>query len=524
MTRIIAILVILIASFFLVPVSSQASRLNQEDGIMPNHSAEFVRTLNRNASTSADAAFYNPAGLAFLGYKGLTVMFSTQTYYAKRIHTMDYYGIKYNSQPMIPTSNMLNPMNGLPDEYTAETLAPVVPDLSVIWKEKDWAVFLHVGIMQAAPGMTFPQGLAVLDWGIMAPFETTYAGSGGVSNDILGVWRNAKAVRTEYYIGGTVGGVYKITEWVAAALGIRYIYATGNQNITVKYAGVATETAAGYDVSYTNPWLIDVDVSGHGAGIIAGFHFRPVKIVDIGIRYEYYPPMILKKVTNKFMVPGVVASSGNLNIFLDGAGNFPWYDTGFDITKMTPEALSRYKKEVKPELKVTYPQTLSLGTSVCIWKGLRAEVSGELQFRHARDLDGRENNFRTLGYRFGGSLEWTFLPKATVSVGYLYTDFGVKPKARNEVDPLLRNHMMGGGFTFGVNEWLDITVGGFYAFYIPESVYNTEYTNVSGPTYHAINKTFDESRMSIGIGFTVKLFGKPVDEQDADMTIKLLKK
>lgn len=504
-----------------------ASRLNQEDGIMPNHGADYVRTLNRNASTSADAAFYNPAGLAFLDYKGLTVHFSSQTYYAKRAHTMDYYGIKYDTYPMIPTSNFLNPMSGKPKEYAAETLAPVLPGFDLIWKDDVWAVFLSVGVMQAAPGMTFNQGLAVIDWGLLAPFETTYAGTGGVSNNIAGFWRDAKAVRTEFYVGGTVGGVYKIKEWVSAALGLRYIYASGNQNITVKYTGMATQNPGGYDISATKPWLIDVDVKGHGVGIIAGFHFRPVRILDIGIKYEYYPPMVLKKKTNKLFVPGVVASSGSLNILLDGFEPLIYeslYDpAGFDITKITPENLMKFKKEVKPKLKVTYPQSIALGASVKIWKGIRAEVSGELQLRNLRDLDGREDGFKPLGYRVGGCLEWNFLPKATVSAGYAFNDFGVRSKSRNEVDPLLQSHSFGGGFLFNVTDWLDVSVGLMYMLYQKEKVYSTEYTNVSGPTYHAIAKGFDEKRFSVALGFTVKLFGAPVAKNNDDMSVKLIK-
>jgi long-chain fatty acid transport protein len=528
MKKIVIISASMAILYAIMPVAVFASRLNQEDGIMPNHSADYVRTLNRNASTGADAAFYNPAGLAYLDYKGLTVQLSCQTYYAKRLHSMDYYGIQYAGFPMLPTSNFLNMANGLPKEYMAETLAPIVPGFDLIWKDDKWAVFLNAGITQAAPGMTFNQGLAVIDWGILAPFETTYAGTGGVSNNIMGVWRDSKAVRTEYFIQGTVGGVYRIVDWVAAALGVRFIYATANQNITVKYAGVATETSGGYGVNNIKPWLIDVDAKGAGAGIIVGFHFRPVKIVDIGLKYEYYPPMVLKKKTNKFFVPGVVASSGSLNIFADGIEAFileALYDpSGFDMTKMTPMNLMKFKKEVKPTLKVTYPQSIALGTSVKIWKGLRAEASGEIQLRKFRDLDGRENLFNPLGWRAGGCLEWTFLPGATVSAGYVFNDFGVKKGQRNEVDPLLLSHTVGGGFAFGASEWLDITLGAMYMIYQKERVYNYEYTNVSGATVHALSKTFDEQRMSIAIGFTLKLFGKPVEEQDADMTIKLLKK
>src|ERR1035437_8705951 len=38
-----------------------------------NQSLEFVQDLNRNASTDADAAFHNPAGLAFLPTNGLYI-------------------------------------------------------------------------------------------------------------------------------------------------------------------------------------------------------------------------------------------------------------------------------------------------------------------------------------------------------------------------------------------------------------------------------------------------------------------
>lgn len=511
----------------IIPITAYASRLSQEDGIMPNHSADYVRTLNRNASTSADAAFYNPAGLAYLDYKGLTVQLSCQTYYAKRIHSMSYYGIKYAWNPMLPTSSFLNPASGIPKEYSAETLAPILPGFDLIWKDDKWAVFLNVGVTQAAPGMTFDQGLATIDWGLVAPFETTYAGTGGVSNNILGLWRDAKAVRTEYFYQATVGGVYKIQEWVSAALGVRVMYATANQNITVKYAGVATETAGGYDVASIKPWLIDTSAKGIGTGIILGFHFKPINILDIGLKYEYYPPMELAKKTNKFFAPGVVASSGSLNIFADGIKPFlmeSLYDpSGFDIKKMTPMNLQKFKKEVKPILKVTYPQSLSLGTSVKIWKGLRAEVSGEIKLMQLRDLDGREKMFNPIGWRAGGCLEWTFLPKATISAGYVFNDFGMKKSQRTEVDPLLLSHSVGAGFLFGMSEWLDINLGAMYMIYQKERVYSLEYTNVSGATIHAMSKSFDEKRLSIAIGFTLKLFGKPTEQQDGDMTIKLLK-
>ncbi|HRS62735.1 MAG TPA: hypothetical protein P5554_06055, partial [Spirochaetota bacterium] len=84
--------ILLMLIFILSSVSvAFSSELHQEDGILSNHSAEYVRSLNRNTSTDPDAAFYNPAGLAFMGGRGLYISVSTQTYYVKKTHSMDFY-------------------------------------------------------------------------------------------------------------------------------------------------------------------------------------------------------------------------------------------------------------------------------------------------------------------------------------------------------------------------------------------------------------------------------------------------
>ena len=43
------------------------------------YSAEYLATLNRNASTDPDAAFYNPAGIAFSKTTGLSLQLTNQS-------------------------------------------------------------------------------------------------------------------------------------------------------------------------------------------------------------------------------------------------------------------------------------------------------------------------------------------------------------------------------------------------------------------------------------------------------------
>jgi opacity protein-like surface antigen len=504
--------------------TARATELNQEEGIFENQSADYVRTLNRYASTDADAAFYNPAGLAFMKKKGLHLDISNQTMYIKRTHSMKYWGISSDLSAFgfgvvtKLTSSFTNPLfYGNPKEYNAELVAPVLPGVNIVYNGEKYAVYFNIAVTQAAPDMKFNQGLAIMDWGTLATMETLFCMTGEIPYAYA---RKSFAQRTEYYVSGTIGGAYKFIEQLSAALGIRYIYATGNQKL--KYASSPFTTNAGTYPNGDSPWLVDTDLKGHGLGLILGLHAKPIDRIDIGVKAEYYLPMVLVKDTNKFQSPGGITLSGQMNIFLDSWWKLPWWET--DPLSGTPGSLATglargtmnadtYKK-VGNKLKATYPPTLSAGFSIKILKNLRAETSGMMSFRPFVDLDGREKNWN-IGYRVGQCLEWYFVPTAAVSVGYVYNDFGIKKtgkfelnaRKRNEADPLLTSHTLGTGFKIIVTEWLDLTLGGMYMIFTKEKTDTMEYTNVIAPTLHGIQKKFDENRWSIAIGLTAHVCG-----------------
>ncbi len=488
-----------------LPGHLSASRLHQEDGIFPNHSAEYVRTLNRNASTEADAAFYNPAGLSYLKGKGLYLMFSNQTLSVTKEHSMDYYAIKYDTDPYVQTFHTRSDFkSGLPESYSAQTTAPFLPDLDIIWKADRWAAFLDISVMQAAVDMTYSDGLAVMDYGNLAAQETSLAVA--VTDILQGYDRSAEAVRNEMYIGATIGGSYRILDWFSAALGVRYINAKGNMKVEVTNISFTVNNVTGF-LPEESEWDLDTDTEGQGFGVIAGTHFRPgnrialLKGLDISLRYEYYFPMILKKTTNSFKAPSVLESSGELDIFKDGSpGEKMTYNHG----------------NGSEDLKVTYPQSFHLGISYFILKTLKFETSGELTLRQYRDLDGREEDYG-FGYKAGACLEWAFISNMRASLGYLYNDFGIKPGKRNEADQLLTSHSIGGGFGIDVDKDIKASFGMFYMIYQSETVNYTEYTNVTAPTWHAIEKEFDESRFAVAFGITCRFPGSegksPSDEK-----------
>jgi len=500
-----------------------ASQLNQEDGIMPNQSAEYVRTQSRNASLDADAAFYNPAGTAFMKRKGLYVMFSSQTLYARKDSSFRLWGIQPEGQPWSLTTELGNPYFYstdnrylVPKSYPAEIIAPVLPDFDLIYKGENWAAYLYVAVTQAAPGLTFKNGTPDLDLALLTLNEAYVTTLGQTLDRVI---RKSYARRTEQYLSGTVGGSYAFLDWLSAAISFRYIHMTGNQQVSQAPLDL-TYSAALPDIRY--PMSIDTDVYGNGYGLIAGLDFKPLDSLNIGIRAEYYFPMILNKRTNRFIAHPTVVQSGQLNLFADSIWPLIINDRLADSVSTVCCVLNfagmdpRSWKNIGDTMKVTYPPSLSAGVSYNIVKEFRIETSVDLTFPGRRDLDGRENSFKPVGYRLGQALEWTIIPMVIVSAGYSYHDPGVKPEKRNENDQLLTSHTVGGGCTIKATEWLDITAGAFYMFYMPESTQTVDYTRstldigaqITSTNGSGWNKTLRESRWSVALGVTMRFLGE----------------
>jgi len=491
------------AALLVLASTGYADKIHQEDGIMNNHSTEYVRTLNRNASTDADAAFYNPAGLAFMERNGLHINFSSQTYHVRRAHTMDFYAIKRNTGPVETTPHKLEYFIGtLPEEYSAELTAPVLPGFDVVWKKDRWAAYFDLAVMQAATDMTFDRGLAILDWGNLIIFETNFDKD---NNHFVSYSTNSKAIRNEMYLGFTFGGAYQIKNWLSAGGGLRVISASGNMKVRsnqIRY--YYTDNSTGdFTLEKGGDWDIDTDSKGMGYGIILSTHFRPGELfhalrgLNAALRLEYYLPMELEKTTNKFVAPSPTVESGNLDIFMDGSDN--------------PAFGSRRGSKT---LKATYPPTVNLGLSYLLGGWINLVSSSQVTLRRMNDLDGREKDFN-IGYQAGAGVEFILNDRITLSTGYLYNDFGIKPEARNEADQMLRSHTVGGGGKFTVDDNLVINLGAFYQYFVPAANYEVQYTNVTGPTWSYLKKEFRESRYSVSIGITYRL-PAGMSENDAE--------
>ncbi|MEJ2657627.1 MAG: outer membrane beta-barrel protein [Desulfobacterales bacterium] len=213
-----------------------------------NWSAEWVRTLNRNAATdSADAVAYNPAGVMKMD-NGLYLNASGQ--YAFKDYKSTYLGTQYETDE--------------PD---------FVPSFFTLYKHDKWAAFGAVTIVVAGGKVDYEHGdytTLRLASGIIAQYNASLPGAFA---SILDQRLEGKS----YFVGYTLGGAYKINDMLSVSLAARYVDASRD------FKGYAT---LGGGLLPTQTFGVDYEETGNGWGGIFGINITPIEKLNIGLRYE----------------------------------------------------------------------------------------------------------------------------------------------------------------------------------------------------------------------------------------------
>ncbi|MBW2575735.1 MAG: outer membrane protein transport protein [Deltaproteobacteria bacterium] len=228
-----------------------------------NWSAEYIRTLNRNAATdSADAVVYNPAGVMKME-DGLYLKLDGQ--YVLKEYSNAVAGIEYETDE--------------PD---------FIPSLFTLYKKDKWAAYGAVAVVVAGGQVDFKDGDATtfgLARGIMAvsPFDTL------IDHRLKG---------ESYFIGYTLGGAYEINDMVSVSLGARYVDA-GRE-----FKGHATLGVGAAPGVFDTTYRVDYEETGDGWGGIIGVNIAPTDKLNIGLRYETKTSIDLKTDVKTDTVPG----------------------------------------------------------------------------------------------------------------------------------------------------------------------------------------------------------------------------
>ena len=224
-----------------------------------NWSAEYARTLNRNAATdSADAVVYNPAGVMRME-DGFYVNLTGQ--YVIKDYSNTFAGTEYDTDE--------------PD---------FIPSLFTLYKKNKWAAYGAVTVVVAGGQVDYKDGNT-----------TTFMLGQGLTSVLGGSLADHHLKGESYFIGYTLGGAYAINDVVSVSLGARYVDASR------EFKGHATLLGTVYgDIRPS----VDYEETGHGWGGIIGVNITPTEELNIGLRYETKTSIDLRTDVKTDTVPG----------------------------------------------------------------------------------------------------------------------------------------------------------------------------------------------------------------------------
>lgn len=453
-----------------------------------NQSIEFVQDLNRNASTGIDAAFHNPAGLAFLPAEGMYLSVGNQIVL---------------QEPAIEESTPLLDAYGKPS-YDGKVRIWALPNLDAAYRIDDLALYFHGAPLSGGGEAAYDDGIPMFDnmvlgfansvgsatrAGVDAAYEQQLAAAGFpgqhvTSGSAMGFVydRDLSFTADVMTFAGTVGAAYRITPMLSASVGYRFAYARnaykaslnatnldvvfqgsqGLQPAGISGASVDSTMNANANHVLDSLWRdIDIDVvqSGLGHGIVLGLDFKPDEVWNFGLRLEWSGELELENTSSSLTAP-------------DGLRPY----------------LASFEKGVKS--KATEPVVLAGGISFTPIPSLTLESSATYGFASQVDHDGREDQYHDSF--FGGlGVRYRVTPRLEGAVGYAY-DFAFKDdSARIEADADPPGHYMSAGLGFQATPRLRIDGGTLVG--VLESC--TAYSAASGA-----QQTLDSYTWTIGLG------------------------
>lgn len=374
-----------------------------------NWSAEYIRTLNRNAATDmADAAAFNPAGTALMK-NGLYLK-------ADGIYLMKDYSNQLPSSPAI-----LN-LGTLDSEEPS-----IIPGLFAIYKKDRWAGFFAVTIPGGGGYVRFDDGnarTAMLSLpGALGGLGTYLGGATGNPTNI-----DQFIEADSYYVGYSLGAAYRIFDTLSLGGGIRYVD--------------ASQTFKGKAQGALNSVKVKIERTDEAFNYFLGLNWMPIPDLTFAATYMSNTPLNFKSDT-KDNSPGAAVSRG-----------VGWTD-GTHEREDLPGYIS-----------------LGLSYFIIPGK-LRIEPNLNYYLEKQAKLEGRrfQDSMPGNSMDYGVTLEYILNPQWRFSVGYLRTDIkGMDSQDLLPEAPELDANTIAAGFVWSPTERLSLSLGGLKVWYESEKV------------------------------------------------------
>ncbi len=341
-----------------------------------NGSASKMKTGNRNASTTTDAPFYNPAGTVW-GNDGFTLEFSTIPF--------------YSTKSIFDNGNFT--ANNL--EYKSKTSSLLYPALNLTYKKDRFALFMFAGITNGGGAGNYNDGLPTFER--LGYFNVITGIMGGLLPGAVtdyGVKTSFKG--SAYGVGGWLGAAYRVNDWLSVGGAFQYSRQMNHQEgwLDITY----TPAPSAVPIPRTE---IDVDFTGQSFGFIGSVDLKPMPNLLIANTFRYFTEMELETKVND-------NKSGGL--FTDGE-----------------------------KVKSTYVPTYNLGVAYNANEKLTLHYNMNVSLYSMLSLDEDVDGVNVAEYYhngidFGVAAEYQFTEKFNWGVGCTYAPYKMKRQYQSEME------------------------------------------------------------------------------------------
>ena len=413
-----------------------------------NYHIAFDRMFARGASTEIDAAYSNPAGLAW-GHEGWQLSLNFQKPWQNRdIEAVTAAGSQ---------------------KFEGKASAPIVPALFASYKKGDWAFSTMIGIVGSGGYVEYKQGVPMYNMAIAGMMSQLgiQPGTYGFDSEMKG---------KQYIYGGQINITRKINDNFSAAIGLRANYYDGyyRGHVTANNHPQFGELAS---------LALDVDQRGWGFAPIVSidYHNGPL---TIAARYEFRTKIETENKEN-LLNAGLGANLQNYIAQVNPAA--------LDVIATTlGGAVAGYKDGVKTRYDM--PALFVAAVGYEFTKNLR----GALEYHffddtHAKMADERQKTLEHGTHEILAGIEFDINDKFTVSCGGQRTDYGLSDDYQKDTSFACDSYSVGVGGAWNINDKLRLNASYFCTLY-------TDYTKPA--TYGS--EIFSRTNHVIGVGLDYK--------------------
>ena len=418
-----------------------------------NYHIAFDRMMARGASFDIDAAYSNPAGLAW-GHDGWQLSLNFQKPWQKR------------------DIEMTAPV---PGKYDGVASAPIVPALFASYKKDRLALSAMIGIVGSGGFVEYDAGVPM--------FNVVLAGmlaQKGINPNTYTL--DSKMKGKQYIYGGQLNVTYRILDCLSAAVGVRANYYDGYYR--------------GHVIADNHPMLgrlaaleLDVTQRGWGFAPIVGVNFHKGPLT-LAARYEF---------RTKINVPN---KTKTLNAGLGDAVTALLMQTDPASLQAIGASLAAKTVAYQDGEKTRYdmPALLSVAAGYEFSPKFRGTV--EYHFfddKHAKMANDRQKHLTHGTHEFLAGVEGDVNDKWTLSCGVQRTDYGLSDDYQQNTSFACDSWSIGLGAAVNLTPKLRLNAGYFVTIY-------EDYTKTCTAARDGYNgqEVYSRTNNVIGVGLDVK--------------------